>query len=533
MKKYTVGLDYGTLSVRAVIVDTENGQVEASASYEYPHGVMSDTVGEVPLRPDSALQHPKDYIDGLSIVIREAMRKGGIHPEQIVGVGIDFTSSTVMAVDECGTPLCMKEEFASSPDAYVKLWKHHGAIEECDRLNEIAKARGESWLRRYGGKINCEFMIPKIYETMTHAPEVYDATYRFIEAGDWIVWQLTGVEAHSVCTTGFKAAWSASDGYPTDDFFLECNEKLAQTIKAKLPKNIITMDKAAGYITDSAARLTGLMPGTAVAPALIDAHSALPASGICKDGSMLMIIGTSSCHILVSDKESPVQGISGYVKDAIYVGKYVYEAGQSAVGDAFSWFIDNCVPSSYFSAAKEMGIGIHEYLSLLAGRIEPTPDSPIAIDWWNGCRAPYSDAGLKGCIIGLDITTPPEAIWRAILESTAYGTRRIIELYRDAGIEINDLVAAGGIPKKNPLLTSIYADVLGMDVFLSEASESSALGAAFAAMAVTGMGSLEEISERLGKRSQKPFTPDPCRKNVYNKLYEKYKKLSDFLALEL
>jgi len=534
MKKYTVGIDFGTLSARAVLIDTEDGREVGEAVFEYPHGVMSDALPESePLPEGYALEHPEDYITALGSVIREVMSRTAVTAEDIIGVGVDFTSSTMMAVDEKGDPLCADPRFASDPHAYVKLWKHHGAIAETDRINKVATERGEAWLSRYGGKLSCEFLLPKVYETARKSPEVYNAAYRFTEAGDFIVWKLTGKESHSVCTTGFKSAWDERYGYPSDDFFRAVDPVLSGIVGDKLSGEICPMDRPAGYITEEAAALTGLAVGTPVAPALIDAHSALPASGIRDDGAMLMIIGTSTCHILVSEKERPVSGISGYTKDALYGGKFVYEAGQSAVGDAFDWFVKSCVPNEYYKAAAERGENIHEYLSELARDIIPREDSPVILDWWNGCRAPYSDGTLKGCITGIHLGTKPEELYRAMLESTAYGAKRIIELYRDAGIEIREVAATGGIPQKNPLLAKIYADVIGMPLCVPESAQSSAKGAALLGMVAAGIGDLSELAGRLSSAKKKRYVPDPERTSVYEVLYKKYKKLSEFMSSEI
>ena len=533
MSKYTVGIDFGTLSARATLMDIYSGCEVSSASANYRHGVLSEKLPTGEELPEGfALQVGGDYVEAMAIAVRKAIESAGIPSGDIIGVGIDFTASTVIALGEDLEPLSDKEIFKSSPHAYVKLWKHHGAIREAEIINRVAKERGEGWLSRYGGKLSSEFMLPKVLETARCAPEVFDSAYCFSEAASYIVYKLTGRLRHSVCTNGFKAVWDERYGYPCDGFFEMLDPERGAQIKKKLPQDIISQNSVAGYVTKEAAKLTALPEGIPVAPALIDAHSALPATGVYSEGSMLMAIGTSSCHILVSEKEYPVLGISGYAKDALYCDLFVYEAGQSAVGDAFGWFRENALPVTLEKEATDRGLGVFQLLEEKAGKIKPTEDSPVALDWWNGCRAPYSDGGLKGCIMGLDITTAPEAIYRALIESTAYGVRRIVELYREGGIEVREAVAAGGIPKKNRLLVKIYADVLGIPIRISEATESCALGAAMLALAVANGEELERVSERLYDKGGELILPDPEASRTYDILYERYKRLSEFIYNE-
>lgn len=530
MAKYSMGIDFGTLSGRAVIADIHTGEEIASSVCEYEHKVMSDVfLNGDKLPKDYALQHPGDYLDTLYFVIKDCIDKSGINPSDITGVGVDFTSSTVMPVDDKGMPLCFLHEFKERPHAYVKLWKHHAAQREADEINALARDMSLPWLKRYGGAVSCEWMLPKVLETLRQDEEVYNRAFRFIEAGDWIVWQLTGRETHSVCTTGFKAIWDG--GYPDKEFFKRLDPRLENIVGDKLSENVIRMSQTAGYITEEIEELTGLKAGTPVSPAFIDAHAALPALGIAQTGDLLMIIGTSTCHILLSDKEIYIPGISGYVKDAIADGLYAYEAGQACVGDSFDWFINNCLPYGYYLSAKECGMNIHEYLRSKASKLSPGSEGLMALDWWNGCRTPYDDGSLKGVIAGLTLNTKPEQIYRAMIEATAYSAKRIIEIYEENGIEINRIYAAGGIADKDEMLMQIYADVTGREIYLSGTSQACAHGSAvLGAVNPRGYDTLGEACRNMKSLKNLSYKPNRENSKLYEELYCEYKRLSDYFA---
>ena len=475
MSKYSIGIDFGTLSGRATVVDIATGDEIATSVCEYKHGVMSKTfLNGVSLPPDYALQHPQDYIDVLCFVLKECIDIANISTDDVVGIGVDFTASTILPVAEDGTPLCFFDEYKENPHAYAKLWKHHAAQKEADEINNLAKKTGAKWLSRYGGTISSEWLFPKVLQILREDKSVYDDTSRFIEAGDWIVWYLTGEETHSICTTGFKAIWNEENGYPDKDFLSQLAPEFVDIIGTKISTNITKLSAPAGYITGKVAELTGLKEGTPVMPAFIDAHAALPALGIVASGELLMIIGTSTCHIMLGNKEVNIPGISGCVKDGIIDGMYAYEAGQSCVGDSFDWFVKNCVPKSYFEEADKLGMNIHKYLRNKAKLLPPGSNGLLALDWWNGNRTPYVNGDLTGMIVGLDIHTLPEEIYRALIEATAYGTKRIIEIYEENGIKIEKLYAAGGIAEKDELLMQIYADVTEREIYISGTSQACA-----------------------------------------------------------
>lgn len=532
MSKYSMGIDFGTLSARAVIVDIETGVEIAEAVKVYEHGVISDTfIDGTPLPKDYALQHPNDYLECLYFTIKQCIEKSNIDTSDIIGVGVDFTASTVLPVDEKGDPLCFSDEFKNNPHAYVKLWKHHAAQKEADDINRLAKSMNEPWLERYGGAISSEWLFPKVLQVLREDETLYNKTYRFIEAGDFIVWKLTGKESHSVCTTGFKAMWNEEDGYPDKKFLKALDERLENIVGDKISSDVIKLSESAGYITEEIEAKTGLKAGTVVSPALIDAHAALPALGITNPGSLLMIIGTSTCHILLGDKKIFIPGISGFVKDGIVDGLYAYEAGQSCVGDSFDWFVKNCVPHSYYVDAEKQGVNIHKYLRNKAEKLGPGSNGLIALDWWNGNRTPYDDGNLSGVLVGLKLGTTPEEIYRALIEATAFGTRRIIELYEQSGIEITTLYAAGGIAEKDSMLMQIYADVTGREIFVSGTAQACAYGSAvLGSVNEKGYKTLSDASEKMKKIKDISYKPVMANHDKYKKLYEDYKTLSEYFA---
>ncbi len=536
MHKYTIGVDFGTLSGRAVIVDTTTGEEVAVAVHEYSHAVMDEKLPDgTPLGVDWALQHPQDYLDVFRITIPQVMKMAMVSPEQVAGVGIDFTACTVLPVKADGTPLCFLDEYRSRPNAWVKLWKHHAAQDEANRLNIIAEERGEKFLRRYGGKISSEWMIPKIWQTVNEDPEVYDAADRFIEAADWVVWQLTGSETRNTCTAGYKAIWHKHDGYPSNDFFRALHPKMERLVDEKLSRTLLPVGTKAGTITPQAARLTGLKEGTAVAVANVDAHVSIPAVGITTPGKMLAIIGTSTCHMLLGDVEKEVPGMCGVVEDGIIAGFYGYEAGQSCVGDHFQWFVENCTPAEYRDEAEEAGVDLHTLLTEKAARLTPGESGLVALDWWNGNRSVLVDVDLTGMIAGMSLVTKPEEIYRALIEATAYGTRMIIETFEENGVPVNEFYAAGGIAEKNPFVMQIYADVINREIKISGSPQAPALGSAlFGALAAGkqagGFDTVQEAASVMAKVKDHTYKPEKENVEIYDRLFAEYRVLHDYFG---
>ncbi|MCY8776447.1 ribulokinase [Bacillus spizizenii] len=536
---YTIGVDFGTLSGRAVLVHVETGEELASAVKEYRHAVIDTVLPKTghKLPRDWALQDPADYLEVLETTIPSLLEQTDVEPKDIIGIGIDFTACTILPVDSTGQPLCMLPEYEEEPHSYVKLWKHHAAQKHADRLNQIAEEEGEAFLQRYGGKISSEWMIPKVMQIAEEAPHIYEAADRIIEAADWIVYQLCGSLKRSNCTAGYKAIWSEKAGYPSEDFFGKLNPLMKTITNDKLAGSIHSVGEKAGGLTEKMAQLTGLLPGTAVAVANVDAHVSVPAVGITEPGKMLMIMGTSTCHVLLGDEVQIVPGMCGVVDNGILPGYAGYEAGQSCVGDHFDWFVKTCVPQAYREEAEEKNIGVHELLSEKANLQAPGESGLLALDWWNGNRSTLVDADLTGMLLGMTLLTKPEEIYRALVEATAYGTRMIIETFKESGVPIEELYAAGGIAEKNPFVMQIYADVTNMDIKISGSPQAPALGSAIFGALVAGKenGGYDDIKEaaaHMGKLKDISYTPNAENAAVYEKLYAEYKELVHYFGKE-
>lgn len=533
-KRYVIGIDFGTESGRVVIADVEQGCELASHATLYRHGTIVERLpgsGRA-LGQDWALQHPDDYVEVLRQSVPEVLRISGIRPEQVIGIGVDFTSCTSLPVDAKGQPLCVQERYRDEPHAYVKLWKHHAAQEEANRINEWAKESSETFLARYGGKSSSEWMVAKVWQVLNEAPEVYQAAYRFIEAGDWIVQQLTGNWVRSNCSAGYKAFWHKQDGYPSPQFFKQLDPRLEDLTDTKLAGEVLPLGTRAGELTAEAAQLTGLCPGTAVAVAIIDAHAGVAGSGAVRSGQMVMAMGTSLCLLVLSHNEVSVEGVSGVVEDGMITGLYGYEAGQPAVGDLFGWYCDQAVPGYVQEAAAKESVSVHTWLEQRAAELKPGQHGLLAVDWWNGNRSVLEDADLSGLIVGLTLQTKPPEIYRALLESTAFGTRKIMEAFEEAGVLVNEIFACGGLPKRNRLFMQIYADVTGREIKIAAAAETTALGAAIhgAVAAGTERGGYPDLATaaiQMAKVREETFRPIPENVAVYDDLYRQYIRLHD------
>ena len=537
MARYTIGVDFGTESGRAVLVDVSNGQEVATSVHAYANGVMDERLPEsgLQLEPDWALQDPNDYLEVFKHAIPAVLKQGGVQPSDVIGLGVDFTACTMLPTKADGTPLSFLPEWRGHPHAWVKLWKHHAAQPEADRINETARRLGEAWLDRYGGKISSEWFFAKTLQILDEAPEVYDAADRLIEAADWVVWQLSGVETRNSCTAGYKAMWSKRKGFPSCEFFAALHPKLANVIDDKMSRDIQPIGAKAGELTPQAAAWTGLVPGTAIAVANVDAHVAVPATTVAEAGRMVMIMGTSICHMVLGKEEHLVPGICGYVEDGILPGLFGYEAGQSCVGDHFAWFTEHCVPPAYQVAAQGRGISVHQLLEEQAARLKPGESGLLALDWWNGNRSVLVDVDLTGLLIGATLLTRPEEIYRALIEATAYGTRVIVEALERDDVPVWELVACGGLPEKNRLLMQIFADVTGREIKVAGSTQTPALGSAmFGAVAAGkvrgGYDSIYDAAPVMGKLKQETYAPDAGAKQIYDQLYAEYVSLHDYFG---
>ena len=528
---YAIGVDFGTLSGRAVLVDARDGAEIAEAVFEYPHAVMdSQLPSGVKLPPDWALQHPQDYLDTLAHTIPALFKQSAVEPEAVKGIAIDFTASSPMPTQNDGTPLCFIDKFKDEPHAYIKLWKHHAAQRQANQINAVAAEMGETWLPRYGGKISSEWFFSKLLQILQERPDIYEQTDRFIEAADWVIWQLTGVETRSACIAGYKAM-AQDDGFPSKAYFNALHPAFENVVDEKMTRQLAELGAPAGQLTAQMAKLTGLPAGIAVAVANVDAHVTAPAVKATDPGVMVMIMGTSCCHIMSATALKEVDGMCGAVKGGVIPGLYGYEAGQSAVGDIFAWYVENAVPPDVHQAAERAGLGLHQYLEREAARQKVGEHGLIALDWWNGNRSTLVDVDLSGMMLGMTLATRPPDIYRALIESTAFGKRMIIEAFEAQGIEVKELVAAGGLPEKNALLLQIYADVTGRAIKLAGSAQAPALGSAMHAAVAAGIyPDIQAAADKMGKLKDETVMPIAQNQAMYDKLFAEYKRLYDYFG---
>ena len=534
-----IGIDFGTESARALLVDCADGSELGTAVYGYRNGVIDAHLPEpdsdVRLQPDWALQDPEDYIRTFQETVPSLLAETGADPADVIGIGIDFTACTMLPTLADGTPLCLLDGLRREPHAWVKLWKHHAAQPEADRINAVAAERGERWPARYGGKISSEWFFAKALQILDEAPEVYDRADRLIEAADWVVWQLTGSETRNTCTAGYKAMWSKHDGFPADAYFAALDPRFEHVIDEKMSRTIVPLGARAGGLSERAAAWTGLVPGTAVAVANVDAHVSVPAVTVTEPGTMVAIMGTSICHMLLGEELATVDGMCGVVEDGIVPGLFGFEAGQSAVGDIFAWFVESAVPPEIHELARRNGSSVHEVLETEAAKLQPGESGLLALDWWNGNRSVLVDADLRGLLVGMTLATRAAEIYRALIEATAFGTRVIVDAFESAGVPVTGIVACGGLPDRNKLLMQIFADVTGREFAVAASRQVPALGAAMfgavaAGAAAGGHDSIVDAAQQMAHLGRERYRPVAARHAVYDELYREYIRLHDLFG---
>jgi L-ribulokinase len=521
-RAYAIGIDFGTESGRAVVLDLASGEELASSAVRYPHGVIDrelPTTGER-LPPEWALQDPDDWITVLEEAIPETLAEAGTDPDCVVGLGIDFTSCTVLPVDSAGTPLCKFEHWRRHPHAWPKLWKHHAAQPVADRLTEVALERREEFLSRYGGRISSEWYFPKLIELWLGDRELYDEAHGFIEATDWVVWYLTGVERRQSCTAGYKAMWSPDDGLPSVEYFEAAYPGFA-TPAEKLGSAFAPLGTLAGTLRREVAQAVGLPESVSVAVGNVDSFASVPGCGVEQPRTYVTVVGTSICDMVVDPREVRLPGITGVVRDGILPGLYGYEAGQVAVGDMLAWFVD-------MFAAEGTGFAAFE---LEAAKLEPGETGLIALDWWNGNRSILADAGLSGAILGLTLQSDRNQMYRALLESIAFGNRRIVDNFAEHGLPVEAIVACGGIAERSPLLMQLFADTTGLRVSVPASSEIPARGSAlFGAVAAGAFPHIGAAVSATRPSIARTYAPDAGAKSVYDRVYEIYRSLYELLG---
>ncbi|TFD29888.1 ribulokinase [Cryobacterium sp. TMT1-62] len=530
-ESYVIGVDYGTLSGRAVVVRVSDGAELGSAVLDYPHAVMDTTLAATgaTLPPEWALQVPQDYVAVLKSAVPAAIANAGIDPARVIGIGTDFTACTMVPVVADGTPLNELPEYAGHPHAYVKLWRHHAAQPQADRINQLAAERGESWLPRYGGLISSEWEFAKGLQLLEEDPELYARMDHWVEAADWIVWQLTGHYVRNACTAGYKGI--LQDGaYPGEDFLAALNPGFARFAVDKVAHEIGQLGASAGTLSAEAAAWTGLPEGIAVAVGNVDAHVTGPAAQAVLPGQMVAIMGTSTCHVMNSDRLAEVPGMCGVVDGGIVSGLYGYEAGQSGVGDIFAWYVNNQVPARYFAAAEAAGLSVHQHLTELIKDQPVGGHGLIALDWHSGNRSVLVDHELSGLVLGTTLTTRPEEIYRALLEATAFGARTIVETFNASGVPVTEFIVAGGL-LKNAFLMQTYSNILRMPISTIDSEQGPALGSAIhAAVAAGAYPDVRAAGQAMGKLNKNVYTPNDESASAYDQLFAEYTLLHDYFG---
>jgi L-ribulokinase len=534
METYALGLDFGTNSVRALFVNVATGKEVASAVHDYTRGSAGVILD--PRDPHLARQHPIEYREGTVACVRRALEDasscGHFSPEQVIGIGVDTTGSTPMPVDETGESLAMRDEFADNADAMAWLWKDHTGHAEAEEITAAARRLRPEYVTPCGGTYSSEWFWSKILHCLRVAPEVFDAAYTWVEHADWMPAVLTGTLQpnrlkRGICAAGHKAMFGTGwGGYPDREFLAELGERLVR-VRDTLPGRAYTVADAAGMLTEEWAGRLGLRPGLPVAVGAFDAHLGGVGSGIAP-GVLVKIVGTSTCDMMVwplDDELADIPGLCGTVRGSILPDTWGLEAGQSAVGDIFNWYVSSIQPGG---AEK----GSHEALSRGAAELRPGESGLLGLDWHNGNRTVLVDQRLSGLLLGLTLHTTPAEVYRALIESTAFGGRVIIERFEEYGLAVERVVACGGIPAKNPLLMQIYADVTGKTVEVSRSDQTCALGAAMAGAVVAGEqagGHVDFTSAAramTGVRDVK-YAPHAESQRVYDRLYGLYRKLHD------
>ncbi len=529
-KQYTLGLDYGTNSVRALIVDTANGREVAAAIWTYEHGVDGVILAR---DPNLARQHPADYEKGAEITIKKALAAAqksvaGFKSEQVVGIGVDTTGSTPIPVDAKGRPLAFQKKFANNPAAMAWLWKDHTGVAEAAEITALAKELRPQFLAKCGGTYSSEWFFSKILRCLRTSPQVFAAAHSWVECADWVPAMLTDTEAPGklrvgVCAAGHKAMFHESwGGYPDAEFLSKLDPKLGE-LRSRLPNQAFTVEQEAGKLTEAWANRTGLRAGIPVAVGAFDAHLGGVGSGIAP-GTLVKIIGTSTCDMMVSPTSqalADIPGLCGIVPGSILPGYYGLEAGQSAVGDIFNWFVNYIQPQGM----KEGG---HRMLDEAAGKLAAGESGLLALDWNNGNRTVLVDQRLTGLLLGQTLYTNPAEIYRALIEATAFGALTIINRFEEYGVKVDQVVNCGGIAEKSATTMQIYADVTGRPMKISRSAQTCALGAAIAGAVVAGVyPNFAAAQKRMTGLKPKVYKPNAKAHAVYQQLYALYKQLHD------
>lgn len=527
---YTLGVDLGSLSARAVIVRVSDGGVVAAGEDSYEHGVIEGSMGGVRIPEGMFLQKPGDFVRSLQKSVQKALEEGHVDPEEIIGIGVDATSPTIIGTDKSGKPVADFPGFENHPFAQALMWKSHASMREVEKILGVAKELEEPFLAYTGKSMGSNLPVPKLLHLVENAPEVYEAADQYFDLSDWIVKLLTGKDTMNDSTAGGKFFWRQETGFPSQEFFGRLDGRL-HDFPEKIPdsRSVISGAACAGTLTREGAGLLGLLPGTAVSAGHVDAAAPLAFVGLNKPNVLFLSIGTSVSGYLVDPKRVVVEGIYGVLEDFPTKGLYAYEIGLQSFGDTLAWFVENCCPKGLTEGANRGEIFAR--LNERVEKLKPCESGLMALNWWNGNRSPLMDGDLSGVILGLTLHTKPEEIYRALAEAMAFNFRWIVEKLAKQGLAVHQVLAGGGIPRKNRFLTQLIADVLGKEVHVPGSTELAALGSAiFAAVAAGAYETLDEAIRAMGMKEQEVYTPNLEHTEKYEKLYRLYVKLCREMA---
>lgn len=534
MSKYTIGVDFGQNSGRAILIDVDSGEQIAVSTYDYYYGIMNrNFIDGTPLPHNWSIANPQDYLDVLNNVIRGVLEN--ISPGDVIGLGIDFSYCCMLPVTKDGTPLCFTNEFKNNPHAYVKLNNHISATAEAKHMLQVAQKRNETWLDCYNNSIGADWLFPKILETYNNAPEIYNAAGYFIEVTDWLVWQLTDIQVRNSFAAGYKALWNKEYGYPTKDYFKEINPEFENIVQDKLDAPIASIGTMAGGISRKGSELTGLKVGTAVSIGSVDIVSCMPTVKLTGENKMLAVMGSSSIFLTMSSLNNQVDGVIGPIPDGIIPGYSGYKANQAAVGETFSWLLNNYLPPEYHECAKREGRNLHSYLAQLMMKQKAGESGIVFLNWLRGNKSPLMNPNLTALFVGMTLNTKVEHMYRAVIESMAFDTRRIMDCFAQKGIEIDTFIGVGTIAERNPFIMQLYADILKTPVKVSGTQLAPVIGSAiFGACAagsqVGGYDSLTTASAVMGNLKPTTYYPIIENVNIYDRLYNEYCNLCDIFS---
>lgn len=537
--KYSIGLDFGTLTARAVIVDTADGKALATSTFGYQDAIIDSTLPEsrIHLPADFALQNPRDYQEAVVSPLRDILHRSGVRAEDVIGIGVDSTASTVLALDENYMPLCLHPECKNNPHSWIKMWKHHSPQKQADRINAAASRLGESFLQRCGGKVSVEWFYPKMLETLELAPDIFDRAAYFVELGDWIVYLLTGEMKRSSAIASLHAHWDSTQGMPSDEFFHQLHPKMADKVRQNQKIPVAPIFSAVGTLSREIAAQTGLTERTMVSIADTDSPVALLSLNVTNENTGALILGTSSVFMLLSQKEHYIRGAMASVKDQLMPGFFGNMFGQSAVGDSFEWFVKNMVPYQYYLEAKNNDKSVFDIMNAAMERLDPRVEHVLATDWFNGSRSLLQNSSLSGALVGMSLSTRPEQIYRALVESSAFGLKKILNSIHDAGIPLEQIRACGGLARKSPAIMQIYADILEIPIYTAASAQAIGQGAAILGAQAAGSenGGYDQIADAVGAMHcpvATCYTPRNEYRQLYRELFAQYEEVYHFFGVE-